>query len=58
MLCILPRILLCLRTPKIWVIFSAVSRNTPNSQERSKILRIGEFLRKMKLRQYCTWFSE
>jgi hypothetical protein len=34
MLCSLPRIRLCLRTPKIWAILSAVRRNKPNSQER------------------------
>src|SRR6516225_672109 len=57
-LCSLPRIRLCLRTPKIWAILSAVRRNNPNSQERSKILWIGKFRRKRKFRQYSTWFSE
>src|SRR5215831_4337564 len=58
MLCSLPRMRLCLRTPKIWAILSAVRRNNPNSQERSKILWMGKCRRNRKLRQYSTWFSE
>src|ERR1051326_3468183 len=54
----LPRILLCLRTPKIWAILSAVRPNNPNSQERSKILWMGKLRRNRKFRQYSTWFSE
>src|SRR5262249_27379534 len=48
----LPEILRCSRCPKISEVLLAVSRHSPSSQLRSKILWIGKSLLKMKLRQY------
>jgi Ferritin-like domain len=46
----LPEILRCSRWPKISEILLAVSRHSPGSQLRSKILWMGKCLLKMKLR--------
>jgi hypothetical protein len=48
----LPEILRCSRCPKISEILLAVSRHSPSSQLRWKILWMGKCLLKMKLRQY------
>ena len=48
----LARSRLVMRTAEDLEILSAVRRNSPISQERSKILWIGKFRLKMKFRQY------
>src|SRR5437588_10612498 len=54
-----PRSLLLSRTPKISLMRLAVSRESPISQLRSKILWMGKWRLKMKFRQYsiCAMLS-
>ena len=51
----LPWSFLVMRTPKISEILSPFGRYRPNSELRSKILWIGKWRLKMKLRQYSIW---
>ena len=51
----LPLSRLLMRVPKISDILWPVRRHSPNSQLRSKILWIGKWRLKMKLRQYSIW---
>jgi hypothetical protein len=54
----MPRIRLLRRVPKISLMRLAVKRQRPISQLRSRMLWMGKWRLKMKLRQYSIWAME